>query len=84
MQNLLMTEPSTEEPKPVSHADQQRHQVATCFRRIELLPVGAERDNLRQQIVSLSVPVEDYRMSSTSGPDATHAVVTNPRRAFQL
>ena len=25
--NLLMTEPSTEEPRPVSHADQQRHQL---------------------------------------------------------
>ncbi len=46
--------------------------------------VGRRRDNLRQQIVSPSVPVQDYRMSSTSGPDVTHAVVTNPRRAFQL
>ena len=54
--NLLMTEPSTEEPMPVSHADQQRHQLlplvsaASSFFRL-----GASRDNLRQQIVSPSV-----------------------------
>ncbi len=70
---------------PVSHADQQRHQLlplvsaASSFFRL-----GASRDNLRQQIVSPSVPVQDYRMSSTSGPDVTHPVVTNPRRAFKL
>jgi len=45
---------------------------------------GASGDNLRQQIVSFSVPVQDYRMSSTPDLDITHAVVTDPRRAFNL
>ena len=69
---------------PVSHADQQRHQLLPLVAASSFIRTSTSGDNLRQQIVSLSVPVQDYRMSSISGSDVTHAVVTNPRRASKL